>query len=267
MLVEGRKNISIYQRMKNEYQRLGQQLDELRAQLEGLPEGKLICARNEGRIKWYHSDGKTKTYIAKQNRVLAEQLAIRKYLAQQFQNISQERHSIAYYLRHHDADVKPADEILAASEYQELLAPYFTPVSQELSDWMYAPYERNQKNPEQLTQKACSGNMVRSKSEAIIDMLLFINKIPFRYECELQLEETSLYPDFTLRHPQTGQIFYWEHFGMMDNPSYCRNVSAKLNLYFSHGIIPTVNLITTYETKDNPLNIEIVEGMIEHYFL
>lgn len=68
--------------------------------------------------------------------------------------------------------------------------------------------------------------------------MLLTNKIPFRYECELQLEETTLYPDFTLRHPLTGQVFYWEHFGMMDNPNYCRNATTKLQLYFSHGIIP-----------------------------
>lgn len=98
-------------------------------------------------------------------------------------------------------------------------------------------------------------------------MLLHVNSIPFRYECELQLGETTLYPDFTLRHPLTGNLFYWEHFGMMDNPAYCRNVSSKLQLYFSHGIIPSINLITTYETKDDPLDVEIVEGIIQHYFL
>lgn len=252
--------------MKNEHRQLCQQLDEIQAELARLPEGKLICTHNGSRFKWYHSDGKSKAYIPKQNRALAEQLAVKKYLSLQAQNMLQERRSIEYYLRHHDADIKQADELLTASEYQELLAPYFTPVSQELSDWMHAPYERNQKYPEQLIHKTSSGNLVRSKSEAIIDMLLLMNKIPFRYECELQLEETTLYPDFTLRHPLTGQVFYWEHFGMMDNPNYCRNATTKLQLYFSHGIIPTINLITTYETKDNPLNIEIVEGIIQHYF-
>lgn len=253
--------------MKNEHHQLCMQLDEIQKKLAFLPDGRLICTHNGNRFKWYHTDGKTKTYIPKQNRALAEQLAVKKYLLLQVQNILQEKRSIEYYLRHHDTNIKQADELLTASEYQELLAPYFSPVSQEFSAWMHAPYERNKKHPEQLIHKTSSGNLVRSKSEAIIDMLLFMNKIPFRYECELQLGETTLYPDFTLRHPLTGQYFYWEHFGMMDNQSYCRNTSAKLQLYFSHGIIPAINLITTYETRESPLNIEIVEGIIQHYFL
>lgn len=101
----------------------------------------------------------------------------------------------------------------------------------------------------------------------MIDMLLHTNKIPFRYECALQLGELTIYPDFTIRHPKTGQIYYWEHFGMMDHPAYSINVASKLDLYISHGIIPSIHLITTYETKDNPLSFEVISKLISHYFL
>ena len=59
---------------------------------------------------------------------------------------------------------------------------------------------------------------MRSKSEAMIAMSLYVQKIPYRYECELKLGSITLFPDFTIRHPETGEIFYWEHFGMMDKP-------------------------------------------------
>ena len=98
-------------------------------------------------------------------------------------------------------------------------------------------------------------------------MLLYINKIPFRYECALHLGETTLFPDFTIRHPKTGNVYYWEHFGLMDNPAYSQNAYSKLQLYTSHGIIPSIQLITTYETKDNPLSTDIVEKIIAYYFL
>ena len=259
--------ISIYQKVKEEHHRLTLQLEDIRSRLSSLPDGGLICARNGRHFKWYLTDGHHKTYIPKKNREYVEQLAVKKYLSLQAQSILREIRSMEYYLRHHESVRSPAEDLLTAPEYQELLASHFTPVSQELFTWMSAPYERNQQFPEQLIHKTSSGIMVRSKSEAIIDMLLHINKIPFRYECKLQLGETILYPDFTLRHPSTGQIFYWEHFGMMDNSSYCRNASAKLQLYFSHGIIPTINLITTYETRDNPLDLEIIEEIIRHHFL
>ena len=90
----------------------------------------------------------------------------------------------------------------------------------ELLKWMNSPYEHNTKYPEQLTLKTISGHTVRSKSEALIDMALHVNKIPFRYECALPLSDIVLYPDFTIRHPQTGNFYYWEHFGLMDDLNY-----------------------------------------------
>lgn len=251
--------------MKAEHDRLTEQLDAIASAVVGLPEGRLICKRDGKKVRWYQSDGVSATYISKRRRSFAEQLAARKYLSLKAEDILHEKRSIEYYLRHH-AEGR-ADALLVQPGYQELLKPYFSPLSEELTEWMGAPYEKNESYPEQLTHKTSSGNIVRSKSEAIIDMLLHINRIPFLYECKLQLGETSIYPDFTIRHPMTGEYFYWEHFGMMDNPAYCRNAGSKLQLYCANGIVPTVNLITTYETKDAPLNVELVEELVRHYFL
>ncbi len=137
-----------------------------------------------------------------------------------------------------------------------LIAPYFIPLSQKLKEWASQPFESTPKHPEQLIHKTASGKMVRSKSEVLIDMVLHTNRIPFRYESPLQFDHIIFYPDFTIRHPKTGQVFYWEHFGMADEPEYCRKMSSKLARYASHGIIPTINLITTYETIDLPLSLE-----------
>lgn len=152
-------------------------------------------------------------------------------------------------------------------EYANLLSSYFSPLSQELHDWSNAFYEHNPKFSEQLIHKSSSGHFVRSKSEAMIDTLLYLNKIPFRYECALYLEDATIYPDFTIRHPRTGKIYYWEHFGMMDDTNYAKNACLKLQTYTSHGIIPSIQLITTYETKDNPLNSDFIEKILQHYFL
>ena len=101
----------------------------------------------------------------------------------------------------------------------------------------------------------------------MISHFLYTNRIPFRYECALNLDTTTLYPDFTIRHPSTGEFYYWEHFGLMDDPSYCKTVSSKIYFYSINGIIPMIHLITTYETQNNPLSIETIEKTIEHYFL
>ena len=107
---------------------------------------------------------------------------------------------------------------------------------------------------------------MRSKSEALIDMFLFKNKIPFRYECPLELDNILLYPDFTIRHPTTGKVFYWEHFGLMNQALYRKSACSKLQLYISNGITPSIQLITTYETQEVPLDPETVEKIVEHTY-
>lgn len=217
--------------MKAEQQSLEKQIYSLKQQLQNLPEGKLLCARNENRYKWYQSDGKNHIYIPKKNRYLAEHL------------------------------------LTEASEYRELLLPHFRPVSEELQLWMTSNYNRNPRYPEQLIYETSTGVFVRSKSEALITMILQANKIPFRYECELQLGENIVYPDFTIRHPKTGKTYYWEHFGKMDDEYYCRSACMKIQSYALNGIIPNIQLITTYETKEKPLSPSVIEKVVRDYFL
>lgn len=258
----------IYEKMKKESQRLDEQIQQIQSQLNTLPKGKLICASNGNRYKWYRSDGHKSTYLSKKERHLAEKLAYKKYLSLQLKNLIHEKNAIDFYLKHHDRNAYETEQALINSpHFKDLLAPHFTPLSKELQDWANTPYNRNMNHPENLTNHAYSGNVVRSKSEALIDMFLYKNKVPFRYECPLELDGIIIYPDFTIRHPETGEVFYWERFGLMDNPSYSKSACSKLQLYISNGIIPSIHLITTYETKDNPLDAGTIEKIVEHYFL
>ena len=258
----------IYEKMKKESQRLDEQIQQIQSQLNTFPEGKLICASNGNRYKWYRSDGHKSSYLSKKERHLAEKLACKKYLSLQLKNLLHEKNAIDFYFRHHDRNAYETEQALINSpNFKDLLTPHFTPLSKELQDWANTPYDRNMNHPENLTNHAYSGNVVRSKSEALIDMFLYKNKIPFRYECPLELDGIIIYPDFTIRHPETGEVFYWEHFGLMDNPSYSKSACSKLQLYISNGIIPSIHLITTYETKDTPLDAGTIEKIVEHYFL
>lgn len=182
-------------------------------------------------------------------------------------DLENEKTALEFYLRHHSYSGKSENLLTESSEYQKLLTPFFSPLSKELSDWMHTPYEHNLLHPENLIYKSSSGNLLRSKSEMMIDMFLYIHQIPFRYESALHLNGVTLYPDFTIRHPKTGQYYYWEHFGLMDNPTYIDNTGSKIRTYASNGIIPNIQLITTYETKEHPLSSELIEKIVEYYFL
>ena len=232
----------------------------------GLPPGKLICTQNGKNYKWYQSDGHEKIYIPKKNHELAEQLAVKRYLQTREQNLLHEISSLEFYFRHYKED-QQAELMLIDPRYSKLLFSYIQPISKELSDWMNAPYEKNDKYRDQLIHRTVEGIYVRSKSEAIIVMTLAKHQIPFRYECKLELGDIILYPDFTIRHPKTGETYYWEHFGIMDDPDYRRNTLSKLELYSAHDIYPSVQLLTTFETKNHPLASDLVENMVKYYFL
>ena len=146
------------------------------------------------------------------------------------------------------------------------MSPHFKTNDKQIQDWLNSPYKKNTKHPENLIHKTASGHFVRSKSEALIDLALYTNKIPFRYECALELENIILYPDFTIMHPISMEIYYWEHFGKMDDFLYRQNTGSKLQTYCVNKILPNVNLIVTFETQDSPLSSQEVQEIIEHYF-
>lgn len=257
----------LYHRIVEETQRIQKQILSTKEKLLSAPNGKLFCAKNGNHFKWYHSLDSKQIYIPKKNRAYAEQLALKKYYSLLLEDLEQELTALNFYLRHHHSDYGKSALLLTKPGYQELLSSHCQPLSSVLSEWMNSPYDKNPLYPEQLTYKTPSGSFVRSKSEVFIDMLLFTNHIPFRYEYALTLGDSIIYPDFTIRHPDTGETFYWEHFGMMDNPKYAKNAFAKLQLYATYNLIPSINLITTYETRNHPLNLEIIETILHYYFL
>lgn len=254
---------TIYKRLLKQSKEMEKQIKQIKKQMKDMPEGKLICCKD----KWYLSDGHKKTYIKKKDRALAEKLAAKKYLSALLEDLEKEKSAIDMYLRHSIKDNGKVKALfMGSSEILNLLSPQFYPLSRELDNWMKSPYQKNIKHSEHLTQKVGSMEYVRSKSEAMIVKVLKQYKIPYRYECQLVLGEVEFYPDFTIRHPKTGKMYIWEHFGLLDKIDYVKNMNSKMQIYTENNILPGINLITTYETKECPLTYEMVELLVKYYF-
>ena len=62
-------------------------------------------------------------------------------------------------------------------------------------------------------------------------------------------------------------MFYWEHAGRMDDPRYSNDFVQKMNLYMENQLFQGEDVVVTYETMTNPLNIHnvniLVQKMIE----
>lgn len=257
----------LYQELLTRKKTLDEQIQKLQQKLTLYPDGHLICVKNGKYVKNIHAKNGTNTYIPKKDFSFAKTLAEKKYLSASLEDLLKEQNAIAAFLKHYYHYTSKVQSLMENPVYREVITSSIKPLSDELASWACAVYDKNSSHPEQLRHSCFSGHSVRSKSEALIDQALFFHQIPFRYECVLKLDDLTFYPDFTIRHPETGQFIYWEHFGLMDSPSYSQSAFQKLQIYSSHGYIPTINLITSYETRNHPLTTEKIENLIQQYFL
>ncbi|MBQ1172021.1 MAG: ATPase [Lachnospiraceae bacterium] len=255
-----------YNDVKERKEEIERELTKIYGFEKKYPKGELLCARNDSRYKWYLKEQGKTSYLPKNKRELAEMLATKKYFHYRKEELECELSACNSYLNKMTSRKDKSEQLLQHPEYSKLIAKYFIPIKESLMEWQNTDYERCDKHEEAFIIKGTQGKMLRSKSEAIIDRLLYQNRIPFHYEEKLVLNGIILYPDFVIRHPITGEYYYWEHFGMMDDAEYINHACRKIKLYCENGILPSINLITTFETKEHPLSIEKVEEIIQEYF-
>ncbi|WP_294214104.1 hypothetical protein [Pseudobutyrivibrio sp.] len=239
---------------------IDKEIKEIDRKLNNLPAGELMAYTNNGSHRWYYVNKGARKYLSRGNRSLAEKLAYKKYLLLRKNELLEEKSNINQHLLLFDKCAHAEiEKFLNNSSYFELLSKH---ICTEHTGWINEKFNTNPFYPEQRTVPCPSGNIVRSKSEVFIDMALTQHGIPFRYECELLLGKQVYYPDFTIKHPVTGEIIYWEHFGKMDDPEYAKAAFNKLRIYHESGLILGKNLIVTFETKSNPFTFKEAEAAL-----
>ena len=113
------------------------------------------------------------------------------------------------------------------------------------------------------------GEYVRSMAEYKIANSLLAAGIPYKYEFPYRaVDGHYLHPDFTVINKNTGEIFLWEHFGMMDKTDYVKNSFLyKINLYADDDIFIGKGLITTFTGYNQELKQEMIDAMISKYLI
>ena len=74
-------------------------------------------------------------------------------------------------------------------------------------------------------------------------------------------------PDFTVLNVRLRIRRFHEHLGKMDDPDYIRKTIYKLRLYEQNGIYVGDQLVLTYESSLQPLDMKHLDIMIKRYFL
>ena len=124
-----------------------------------------------------------------------------------------------------------------------------------------------------LIHRTARGEAVRSKSEVVIANLLHANGVDYRYEEALEIEGAVKYPDFTIEDDDTGEVYYWEHLGMLSNMGYRRRWEDKKEWFRRHGILPMSEgggpegtLVTTRDSDSGGIDSEEVAKIVDDLF-
>lgn len=134
--------------------------------------------------------------------------------------------------------------------------------------WEMAKYKTNNYREEEKIYTTVRGEKVRSKSEVLIADMQSRLGIPYRYEAELVLDnDKAIFPDFTILHKKTRQLYYLEHFGLIDDEEYREKCFRRIDLYQKCGINVGKNLIITYESKNHPFDTIGTEQILRKIFL
>lgn len=222
---------------------------------------------NGSSAKW------SRKYITNENISLAKALAKKHYYTSLKRVIQKQLNALRHFEKNYsDKELDAIYEELC--DERKMLVESIEPTLKErVKLWNEEEYEKNKSFPENLRYETEQGDMVRSKSEVIIANLLYRNKtdIIYKYEKPLEVIENgrkkTIYPDFTIMNVHTGKVTYWEHAGIMDDAFYANEFVKKMNLYITNGLMPGKDVVVTFESQGNPLDIRVVKRLVKEIIL
>ncbi len=223
--------------------------------------------------QYYHrlqKDGdvkQSKKYLARKQMDFVKKLAQQSYdkkveallesRVQQFRKL---------YQVYEDEEVDGIYERLKPSR-KALVCPIVPTLQQQYEAWKNKTYEPTHYCQENKIFETKQGETVRSKTEKILADTFFDEGIFYKYECPLRVGEKTIYPDFTFFDWSNGKEIYWEHFGMMDDPTYLKAAIQKIDFYDKQGVTRYARVITTFEAQCCPLDYKAVQALIHNFLM
>lgn len=255
-----------------EEEKLSELINTTQEGLKKAPDGNLrISINKSGKPEFYHrTDSKDRNgkYIQKKNIDLAKALAQKEYDTRLLAKSKLRRRIIQDFMEKYE--ISSLNEVYTNTSTlrRNLIDSMGISDEEYVKQWQTVNYKLKGFDdfaPEIYTEK---GERVRSKSEKMIADKLYMRGIPYRYEYPLQLKGYGVvHPDFTLLNVSTRQEYILEHLGMMDDEVYCTKAIQKIETYQKCGIYPGEKLLLTFETKTKPINMKVLDGLIDNFLL
>lgn len=237
--------------------------------LKKAPEGRLQVSRIKGKARFYQRTGKsTGKYLSRKNDTeLLRKLALKTYCEKIIAEARDELRRIEHLL-----ELEKLEPV--ARIYPELSEDIRLLIDKRIEDtldmenreWLKEKYVHMGDIVGSSQIQTLRGDCVRSRAEYCIANELFDLGVPYRYEYPVKVPNgDTLWPDFTIRNPNTGKVMYWEHLGMIDNDKYRNRLFEKLAEYREIGVFPGHGLIITMEDKDHHISVKEVQTIIRKF--
>ena len=262
---------------KKKLRELEMLVSQLEQRLNNRIDGKLCLGSSNGYFKYYlrRKDAPEgtpkKQYLGKKDLDIARQLAQQEYEKQLLKTAKSllrkaKERTVVF-------DDHPLQEVYDSlhEARKALVTPLVISDDEYARRWLDQSFEPGYFSKDAPIFLSGKKERVRSKSEKIIADKYSGRDIPYLYERPLNLKDEkriiTLRPDFTLLNKRTRQVFYHEHFGMIDRPDYAEQCLKKLDLYAANGIFPGDNLLITMESSNYPFNERYLDLIIDTYLL
>ena len=268
----------VYEKIKADLAFNRQLLDKLRRELPSFPAGSLCRKTIKGRHYYYQyhyrpPEQAKNSRSEKQQYLTVKDTSIRSALTQKAYcraaadlldpNVNAAEKFLAEYTPYDPSDIWTG---LPAVYRDDPQIPSAASKAKEkdstVRNWLSEEFESHPPYPDHLIYRSPRGLPVRSKAESLIAAMLETRRIPFRYEAPLPIDDKLFFPDFTVMRRSDHCIFYWEHFGLMDDETYRQHACDKLHYYAKAGILPFKNLITTYESSLQPFDAARIDRIL-----
>ena len=172
--------------------------DTIEKKLKSFPSGRIEIKHIGNKYYYYYVTGNTKTQLLDADNKLIYELIQKNYLEKVIKAARKEL-TVIDGVKHHYPETVVEDIYDSLSqERQKYTKPIIPSYEQFLNEWQNRPFEPKQIKEGTPVFETMRGEHVRSKSEQLIADRLFVNGIPYKYECPLKVGNKIIHPDFTI---------------------------------------------------------------------
>ncbi len=255
---------------ENQYHKI--LLNSMKKEAEGLPKGYLVPKTVNGKRYTYIRElqkepsdraAPADKIVNRYNRLKAEAILRRRFLEKSIRQLENSIPRVEKFLKNHiPYDPQAVYNSICKGSVFINLEEFFPNNSDNGEDESIKSVHDSEFFKEFKKHVTPKGAMVRSKSEALIAGIMELYGLEYQYEKRLTLAGRSFYPDFTMVNVLSGELIYWEHFGLTHDSEYRKAMAEKLAIYEQHGILPWKNLIITFDSEDGYIDMQRIHRIL-----